>query len=410
MHGRSAPPGRGRRPERHREVDPLEAARRARPARLGHRHPHATGRDGRLPAPGARAASGRDRARVPVAPHRGRRRGARTRRRVASLWPVRRRGRTTCTRTRSSDTSRSVRPTSTRASARSATTSGSRNGCSTSRCPRCRAGRRHARNLAAIVLARFDVFLLDEPTNDLDFAGLERLERFLRERADGRRGDRVARPRVPRSHDHVGARDRRALALGDRVRRRLAVLPRRAVDGPAPRRGGVRRLPGAARRAARPCPTPARMVGAGQGQGEEVGRDRQAHPRVQAEQQRARRGQGQDHRSCARPPRGERGREALGGLGPAHGDRDRAAQRHGRRPAGGRGRAPRVVHARPDRPADRVRRTRRDRRRERRRQDDPARHARRPAPDRRRRPVARAGRDRGRARPGPRRVLRRASR
>jgi len=34
-------------------------------------------------------------------------------------------------------------------------------------------------SLAAIVLARFDVFLLDEPTNDLDFAGLERLERFL---------------------------------------------------------------------------------------------------------------------------------------------------------------------------------------------------------------------------------------
>ena len=33
--------------------------------------------------------------------------------------------------------------------------------------------------LAAILLARFDVFLLDEPTNDLDFAGLERLERFL---------------------------------------------------------------------------------------------------------------------------------------------------------------------------------------------------------------------------------------
>ena len=34
-------------------------------------------------------------------------------------------------------------------------------------------------NLAAILLARFDVFLLDEPTNDLDFAGLDRLERFL---------------------------------------------------------------------------------------------------------------------------------------------------------------------------------------------------------------------------------------
>jgi ATPase subunit of ABC transporter with duplicated ATPase domains len=33
--------------------------------------------------------------------------------------------------------------------------------------------------LAAVLLARFDVFLLDEPTNDLDFAGLAVLERFL---------------------------------------------------------------------------------------------------------------------------------------------------------------------------------------------------------------------------------------
>jgi ATPase subunit of ABC transporter with duplicated ATPase domains len=34
-------------------------------------------------------------------------------------------------------------------------------------------------SLAAILLAQFDVFLLDEPTNDLDFDGLERLERFV---------------------------------------------------------------------------------------------------------------------------------------------------------------------------------------------------------------------------------------
>ena len=34
-------------------------------------------------------------------------------------------------------------------------------------------------SLAAILLARFDVFCLDEPTNNLDFAGLDRLERFL---------------------------------------------------------------------------------------------------------------------------------------------------------------------------------------------------------------------------------------
>ncbi len=33
--------------------------------------------------------------------------------------------------------------------------------------------------LAALLLSRFDVFLLDEPTNDLDFAGIERLERFV---------------------------------------------------------------------------------------------------------------------------------------------------------------------------------------------------------------------------------------
>ena len=35
--------------------------------------------------------------------------------------------------------------------------------------------------LAALLLAECDVLLLDEPTNDLDFAGLDRLERFLAE-------------------------------------------------------------------------------------------------------------------------------------------------------------------------------------------------------------------------------------
>ena len=40
-------------------------------------------------------------------------------------------------------------------------------------------------SLAAILLARFDVFLLDEPTNDLDFAGLDRLERFLHDELTG---------------------------------------------------------------------------------------------------------------------------------------------------------------------------------------------------------------------------------
>jgi ATPase subunit of ABC transporter with duplicated ATPase domains len=35
--------------------------------------------------------------------------------------------------------------------------------------------------LASLLLARFDVFLLDEPTNNLDLAGLDRLERLVRE-------------------------------------------------------------------------------------------------------------------------------------------------------------------------------------------------------------------------------------
>jgi len=34
-------------------------------------------------------------------------------------------------------------------------------------------------SLAAVLLSRFDITLLDEPTNDLDFDGLERLERFV---------------------------------------------------------------------------------------------------------------------------------------------------------------------------------------------------------------------------------------
>jgi len=40
-------------------------------------------------------------------------------------------------------------------------------------------GERSRVALASILLARFDVYLLDEPTNDLDFEGLELLERFL---------------------------------------------------------------------------------------------------------------------------------------------------------------------------------------------------------------------------------------
>jgi ATPase subunit of ABC transporter with duplicated ATPase domains len=40
-------------------------------------------------------------------------------------------------------------------------------------------GQKARASLASVLLSRYDVFLLDEPTNDLDFAGLERLEHFV---------------------------------------------------------------------------------------------------------------------------------------------------------------------------------------------------------------------------------------
>ena len=33
--------------------------------------------------------------------------------------------------------------------------------------------------MASLLLSRYDVFLLDEPTNDLDLDGLDRLETFV---------------------------------------------------------------------------------------------------------------------------------------------------------------------------------------------------------------------------------------
>ncbi|HVM01980.1 MAG TPA: ABC-F family ATP-binding cassette domain-containing protein [Acidimicrobiales bacterium] len=68
--------------------------------------------------------------------------------------------------------------------------------------------------LAAVLLARFDVFLLDEPTNNLDFAGLDRLEGFL----DGLAGgvalvshDRAFLDRTVERIVELGQRDHRAV-------------------------------------------------------------------------------------------------------------------------------------------------------------------------------------------------------
>ena len=54
------------------------------------------------------------------------------------------------------------------------------------RSTRSRAARPPGSRSPAILLSRYDVLLLDEPTNDLDFDGLERLERFLAATTDPR--------------------------------------------------------------------------------------------------------------------------------------------------------------------------------------------------------------------------------
>ena len=236
--------------------------------------------------------------------------------------------------TRSTASSRSAPPTSTRGSARSCADLGLAERVLDLEMPALSGGQAARASLAAILLARFDVFLLDEPTNDLDFAGLDRLERFLPTELTGGAVIVSPRPCVPRPHDHQRARARRAHAHRVRVRRRLDGVPRRSARPRAatPRRSTPTTCTSAPSSASRAQRTAA-VVGAGQGQGREERRDRQVHPPLPAHQQRARRGQGQDHRPGARTARSERGREAVGGLGPPDGDRGRAARRRGRRPA-----------------------------------------------------------------------------
>ncbi len=97
-------------------------------------------------------------------------------------------------------------------------------------------------SLAAILLSRFDVFLLDEPTNDLDFAGLERLETFLDDLPGGV---------VVVSHDRAFLERTvtRVLELDEHTRSAtefgggwLGYLDARAHGAPS-RRGGLRRVP-----------------------------------------------------------------------------------------------------------------------------------------------------------------------
>jgi energy-coupling factor transporter ATP-binding protein EcfA2 len=137
----------------------------------GTRRAHARVAHDRLPAAGARPSGGGDVARLPRATHRhrggrggreaahGRLEPGRLCRRARALPGARRRGLESRAGAVCAELGLSVS-----LDQETATLSG---------------GEAARAALAAILLSRFDLLLLDEPTNDLDFDGLERLERFV---------------------------------------------------------------------------------------------------------------------------------------------------------------------------------------------------------------------------------------
>ncbi len=102
-------------------------------------------------------------------------------------------------------------------------------------------GQRAKVALAGIELSRFDITLLDEPTNDLDFDGLRRLETWVRSRRGGMvivSHDRDFLERTVTTVLELDAHSR----TGQRVRGRLGRLPGGAGQRPAPRHRGLRAL------------------------------------------------------------------------------------------------------------------------------------------------------------------------
>ena len=95
--------------------------------------------------------------------------------------------------------------------------------------------------LAAVLLARFDVFLLDEPTNDLDFAGLELLERVVHEWSAASAIVSHDRAFLERTIDTVLEIDDHAHTVTEFHGGWLAYLEERS-DGASACRRGIRRL------------------------------------------------------------------------------------------------------------------------------------------------------------------------
>ncbi|GIU87569.1 MAG: hypothetical protein KatS3mg009_2084 [Acidimicrobiia bacterium] len=147
-------------------------------------------------------------------------------------------------------------------------------------------------SLAAILLARHDVFLLDEPTNDLDFDGLALLEGYLRDLEGGAVIVSHDRAFLDRTIDSVLEIDEHTPPR-HALRGWLAGVPRRTRGRAAPRARALRRVRAAARRAARPGPS---AIASGRPAGSPAppasGETRQVHPPLPDADQRAARGEG----------------------------------------------------------------------------------------------------------------------
>ena len=111
--------------------------------------------------------------------------------------------------------------------------------CSTSPTPPCRAGRRHASGLAALLLSQ----LRRVPARRADQRPRPRRARAARAWVlgiDAPVAARQPRSSIPRSGRHRRRRDRRVHSSRRRIRRWLAGVSRRARSGSPPRMGAVR--------------------------------------------------------------------------------------------------------------------------------------------------------------------------
>ena len=233
--------------------------------------------------------------------------------------------------------------------------------------------------MASLLLSRYDVFLLDEPTNDLDLDGLDRLER-VRHRPARRHRAGQPRPGVPRPARSPGCVE---LDLAQQqvraLRRRLRGLPGGARGGPPARPRGLRGVRRHARPAWRPgpaCSGPGWRRACKNARRKATDNDKIGR-KFRAEATREAGRQGPADRAADRAA--GRGRGAAQGVGAADGDRRRAPRRRGRGHAARRGGTPGRLHPRPGRPADRLGRPGRDHRRQRLGQVHAARRAARPA-------------------------------